>query len=86
MYPLLSKKEVADISIIFERIDKDRDGIVTSEDIRCAKPSISSGNGAGVVGVGIVVYYPESTGRSLRITLPQLLSYNNAQREYRWID
>jgi hypothetical protein len=86
MYPLLSKKEVADITTLFERIDNDHNGVVTSEDIRAAKPVISSGNGVGVVGVGIVVYYPESTGRSLRITLPQLLSYNNAQREYRWID
>ena len=67
---------------MFTCIDKDSDGFVTSEDIRAAKPAVACGSAAD----GVVVYYPESTGRSLRMTLPQLLAYNNAQREHRWID
>jgi len=81
MFQHLSHGDIHTITRLFVFADKDEDGYVSPQDMRDASAA------SAVLRKGqMTIYFPESSVKDLRLSLLDLLKFNNAQRECGWID
>ena len=79
MFKHLSHDDIHAMTRLFVAADKEEDGYISPQDIRLEAA-------VGRVPVKMTIYFPESSIKEVRMSLLDLLKFNNAQRESHWID